>query len=88
MLLTLHHPSLLPTHCPRRALSPKPLLRPHNTLPLPAPHADGLLERLLQAGTIAKSDVADGVHCMHPAYLSASLDRSLGEALGGAVGQG
>lgn len=39
----------------------------------------GLLERVLQGGGITAADVAGGSHCMHPAYLQASLDGSLGE---------
>ena len=42
--------------------------------------AEGLLERALSRGDISEFDVAGGAHCMHPAYLQLSLNRSLGGA--------
>ncbi|PSC72677.1 Aldo keto reductase [Micractinium conductrix] len=38
---------------------------------------EGLLARLLEEGTITQDDVAGGSHCMAPAFLNASLHRSL-----------
>lgn len=50
--------------------------------------AEGLLERALSRGDISEFDVAGGAHCMHPAFLQLSLNRSLGVApWGGVLGQ-
>ncbi|PRW56126.1 aldo keto reductase [Chlorella sorokiniana] len=38
---------------------------------------EGLLERALARGDISEFDVAGGSHCMHPAFLQLSLNRSL-----------
>lgn len=57
---------------------PAPGLSPPNPPSPPPSTTEGLLARLLEEGTITQDDVAGGSHCMAPAFLNASLHRSLG----------
>lgn len=36
-----------------------------------------MIEQLVRTGKMSESDVAGGVHCMHPAFLEDQLSRSL-----------